>query len=98
MLNIFLRDCFYTSYLEKAYRLARSEDALEIPLDSITGRKLDDLSRESRGRKWRGLKQLEVSHSDAYQATATAEAHRLGIARVHLDAVWWSMKRDDADQ
>ena len=37
-LNIFLRECLYTSYLRDASRLDRSEHYLELPLDSLTGR------------------------------------------------------------
>lgn len=45
-LNIFLRDCLYTTYLRDEYRLARAEPFFEVPLDSITGTRL---VKESRG-------------------------------------------------
>jgi hypothetical protein len=40
ILNIFLRDCLYTTYLAEAYRLQRAEPLLELPLDSITAGQL----------------------------------------------------------
>jgi hypothetical protein len=36
LLNIFLRDCLYTTFLAKAHGLHAAESLLEIPLDSIT--------------------------------------------------------------
>ena len=38
LLNIFLRDCLYTSYLARAYGLQAAEQFMEIPLDSITAK------------------------------------------------------------
>jgi len=40
LLNIFLRDSLYTSYLAKAHGLAAAERLLEIPLDSITSKRI----------------------------------------------------------
>jgi len=40
VLNIFLRDCLYTSYLCEAFQLTRIEISLNYPLDSITAKKL----------------------------------------------------------
>jgi len=40
LLNIFLRDALYTTYLAERYGLKRSELFYEIPLDSITTRHL----------------------------------------------------------
>ena len=34
-LNIFLRNCLYTTYLRDEYGLARADDFFEIPLDSV---------------------------------------------------------------
>jgi hypothetical protein len=45
-LNIFLRDCLYTSYLRDEYDLALAEHFFEVPLDSITR---THLVRASRG-------------------------------------------------
>lgn len=40
VLNIFLRDCLYTTYLDEAFHLRRSEALFEIPLDSLTATQL----------------------------------------------------------
>src|ERR1700720_707512 len=39
-LNIFLRDCLYTTYLRDAYSLDVAESSFEVPLDSLTGQAL----------------------------------------------------------
>src|SRR6478609_8559801 len=36
-LNIFLRDCLYTTYLRDQYTLGLAENFFEVPLDSIIG-------------------------------------------------------------
>jgi hypothetical protein len=93
LLNIFLLNCFYTTYLSKAFRLDRAEHLLELPLDSITG---GCVSKAAKGRlpRWPGVKHLEPDVSARFQAEAADEAERLNIARVHLDALWWSAGRD----
>jgi hypothetical protein len=94
LLNIFLRDCLYTTHLESAFQLSRAEDAFEIPLDSITALHL----KRSVGRgglpHWPGVKHLTPSLSVQFQIAAFTEAARNNIARVHMDAVWWSSSRD----
>lgn len=97
LINIFLRDCLYNTYLNEEYHLYRSEFAFEIPLDSITGKELDDLGSSSREDSWPGVKYLTRDRSDGYQAVAEKEAANYGLARVHLDSVWWSLGRDDED-
>lgn len=90
LLNIFLRDCFYTRYLCEAFRLDEAERLYEVPLDSITARRIrkavPNLPR------WRGVKHLERDASTAYQDAAAQVARRSGIARVHLDALWWGIR------
>ena len=92
LLNIFLRDCLYTAYLNDAYGLGAAEGLLEIPLDSITANRLrqakPDLPR------WRGVKYLDPQLSAAYQAAATLVAKRERVARVHLDAYWWGARSE----
>ena len=98
LLNIFLRDCFYTTYLQEAYRL--DESALELPLDSISVTCLKKAWRLKKDAKpallprWRGVKHLEQEDSDKYQAAARELAISTGRSRVHLDAEWWSASRD----
>lgn len=93
LLNIFLRDSLYTSYLCDHYTLGRSERFLEIPLDSITGAHIWRLDQTPTLPRWRGVKYLSPSVSAAYQKAASEEARSRGIARVHLDTFWWG-KRD----
>jgi hypothetical protein len=95
LLNIFLRDCLYTTYLESDYHLSRAEEAFEIPLDSITALQLKRLSGRGSLPRWPGVKHLTPSLSAQFQEAASVEAARRGIARVHMDAVWWSQSRDD---
>lgn len=93
VLNIFLRDCFYTSYLMKNYRLRSAERLFELPLDSIT---VKQLKRAVKGLpRWGGVRHLSPSLNRRLQEAAAEEARRRGIARVHLDAVWWSVSRDE---
>jgi len=44
VVNIFLRDAFYTRYLSDAHRLERAEPLFELPLDSYTATKLIELA------------------------------------------------------
>ena len=88
--NIFLRDSLYTSYLARAYRLAKAEKFLEIPLDSITAKRIrDEMPQLPR---WPGVKHLDRVTSNAYQVAALLIAKQHGIARVHLDAYWWGAR------
>jgi hypothetical protein len=43
-LNIFLRNCLYTSHLRDAYELGIAGSFFEVPLDSLTGRALYEVS------------------------------------------------------
>ena len=92
-LNIFLRDCLYTTYLRDEYDLALAEHFFEVPLDSITGARL---VRESQGAlsRWKTVRGLDAKTSAAYQAVAAQLAVEKGIARVHLDALWWGERED----
>jgi hypothetical protein len=87
-LNIFLRDCLYTIYLREAYGLGIAEQFFEVPLDSLTGRALYDASRR-RLPRWRTVRGLKPDVSDEFQQVALGLASKQGIARVHLDAIWW---------
>ena len=94
LLNIFLRDCLYTTYLASAYNLVRAEAALEVPLDSITAQSLKRLGARGALPRWPGVKYVDVAISARFQEAARVEATRARVARVHLDAVWWSLDRD----
>ena len=94
IMNIFLRDCAYTSYLADEYNLRRSEDFYELPLDSITAKALKNSVGRSQLPQWPGVIHVTPEVNAVYQNAAKSEAERHGIARLHLDAFWWSLKRD----
>ena len=58
-LNIFLRNCLYTTYLRDEYELARAENFFEVPLDSITGARLVNASRQTLSR-WTTVRGLSA--------------------------------------
>jgi hypothetical protein len=91
LLNIFLRNSLYTTYLAREYGLATSERFLEIPLDSITARRIRQKAPALP--RWLGVKHLDPDRSTAYQAAALAIAGRKGVARVHLDTFWWGARK-----
>jgi hypothetical protein len=93
LLNIFLRDALYTSYLREWYGLIASEDFLEVPLDSISSGEIRKLVGRSVLPKWPGVKYLTAAISADYQRVAQEEADRQNIARVHLDTYWWGGSR-----
>ncbi|PYQ74185.1 MAG: hypothetical protein DMG04_11390 [Acidobacteria bacterium] len=95
-LNIFLRECLYTVYVRDAHNLAVAEELFEIPLDSLTGQALYEASKRSLPR-WRTVRGLERSVSDAFQRVAAQVASERGVARVHLDAVWWGKRTSGRD-
>jgi hypothetical protein len=92
LLNIFLRDALYTSYLREAFRLDRAEDLLELPLDSITARRLRFEVGRGQLPRWQGVKRISPAASAEFQAAAAAVASARGISRVHLDAFWWGSR------
>jgi hypothetical protein len=94
ILNIFLRDCLYTTYLSEAYQLQRAENFLELPLDSITARELQLIAGRGVLPRWPGVRRVTPDLSARYQAVAAKEAKDQEIARAHLDALWWSAGRD----
>lgn len=96
VLNVFLRDCLYTTYLEPKFHLSEAEELFELPLDSITVLQLKRAAGRGSLPPWPGVKNLTPALNSKYQQAASEEAARRGIPRVHLDAIWWSVSRDDA--
>jgi hypothetical protein len=96
VLNIFLRNALYTGYLRDQYHLDVAEDWYEIPLDSIVAERLREASPDGELPRWLGVKHLTPSTSALYQSVARTTATRLGVARVHMDAVWWGGARPPA--
>lgn len=90
-LNLFLRDCLSSVYLRDAYSLQMAEPYYEVPLDTITGSKLHQLSGGVLPR-WGTIRDLTPDLSDQFQAVASRLADDQGIARVHLDAIWWGLR------
>lgn len=90
-LNIFLRECLYTVYLRRAYSLHLAERFFEVPLDSITGKELQQAGIGILP-LWGTVRALSPELSEAYQTVASSIAREKGMARVHLDAVWWGLR------
>ena len=93
-LNIFLRDCLYTTYLSDAYHLHRAQRFLEVPLDSITAKELRKAAGRGQLPRWLGVRRLTPKVSAIYQKLALREARNEKTARVHLDAKYWAANRD----
>jgi len=92
LINVFLRDAFYTVYLRDAYALDRAESLLEIPLDSITAERLHREDAQEELPEWRGVRNVDAAMNEAFQAAAADVAAAYGTARVHLDAVWYGAR------
>jgi hypothetical protein len=89
LLNIFLRDCLYTCYLNDAYKLSIAEKFMELPLDSISAGFLFKEAPKLSLPKWPGVKYNTPELSIQYQAFASRLAAKAGVARVHLDTYVW---------
>jgi hypothetical protein len=94
VLNIFLRDSFYTDWLRNGYRLGKARNLFELPLDEITATLLHEKHQGKPLRPWRGVSKVDAALNREYQAAALKVAKQKRVARVHLDALWWSQSRD----
>jgi hypothetical protein len=92
LINIFLRDALYTTYLCQHYALTKAESWLEIPLDSITAGRLREDAGPRVLPRWRGVKHVTPEANDRYQHHAEKIALGVGVARVHLDTDWWGVR------
>jgi len=72
VLNIFLREALYTSYLAQYSGIAKAERFLEVPLDSITAKRLQEHAGRGGLPRWAGVKHLATKDSDQYQTLAAA--------------------------
>ena len=88
-LNIFLRGACYNFYLRKSYQLQRIEQELELPLDSITVKKLKENSPANPLPRWLGVKRLRPEDSSDFQQFARQLAQQRDQARIHLDIDFW---------
>jgi len=89
VLNIFLRDALYTTYLAEKFHLKDAEVHLEVPLDSITAGHLCQKAGPGVLPRWLGVRHLTPEASAIYQAYASEFASSQHIARAHLDTYWW---------
>jgi hypothetical protein len=94
-LNIFLRDCLYTTYLCAAFHLDRAEHFLEVPLDSLTATGLKRKAGRGALPRWPGVRHVPPGVSAEFQRFAADLVRREGTARVHLDLAYWSVGRDE---
>jgi len=91
---MYLRDCVYSAHLRSLYGLGRIEPFCELPLDSVTARRLFE-SKEGKGLpRWPGVGAVTSEVSARYQAVATKMARAREVRRVHLDVYWWSLERN----
>ena len=88
-LNVFLRDAYYNYYLRKHFDLGKSEEYYEIPLDSNVVRALKDRAPTRSLPGWTSIKGLKPEVNRSFQAFAREQAHKEGLARVHMDALLW---------
>jgi hypothetical protein len=95
VLNIYLRDRVYSAHLRSTYGLGRVESFCEVPLDSITARKLCESGEGSELPAWPGVGGLTPEVSARYHAVANQIARARKLHAVHLDVFWWSEDRDD---
>ena len=93
VLNIFLRDCLYTTYLSQ-FALIKAESFLELPLDSVTADHLKKAVGRGALPPWPGVKRVTPDLNRLFQSAALEIAKTKGVHRVHLDALWWSFSRD----
>ncbi|MDP2857147.1 MAG: hypothetical protein Q8P50_04120 [Bacillota bacterium] len=93
ILNIFIRDASYHVALNEAYRLAAPQRWMEMPLDSLTATGLKRAVGRGRLPQWPGVKHLDPTLSDRFQAAAAVVAEEKDLMRVDLDVIWWGLRR-----
>ena len=91
-INLFLRDVLYNSYLNRYYSFSKVEKYLEVPLDSFTVKGIKKDRKNNSIPRWKGIKYLETSENKIFQGLANDIAKEKGIARVHLDLIYWRAK------
>ena len=97
LLNIFLRNAFYTTYLRDQHRLDRAEPWMEVPLDRIVATRIRTELGGNGVPRWPGVKHLTSFDSRSYQLAARMLAIQHAVAPVHLDALFWGGSRDPLD-
>lgn len=76
--------------------LDRQTEALRraLPLDSVSARSLRASRPPGEVGRWSGVRKLTPEASRRFQEAARRTARERRVARVHVDAVWWSHDRD----
>ena len=93
VLNLFLRDSLYNRYLSKHYELRSLEYWLEVPLDKDVAHGIKQHPLGVPLKSWTSIKCLQPQDSEAYQSIGHKIASENGLARVHLDLLFWRQKR-----
>lgn len=88
-INLFLRDAFYNRYLHEYYKLKPIESWLEAPLDRYVATGLCKTPYGKCLPKWEAIKALTAVQSKKFQEVARLFAQEKGIARVHIDLLFW---------
>jgi hypothetical protein len=96
-MNLFLRNSTYNRFLFHEFGLARIEKWLEVPLDNDVAKGL--ISDFQNGKfvlptgtllpDWKNIKSLKQEENKLFQNAAQALADSKGIARVHVDLLYW---------
>lgn len=94
LLNIYVRDCVYSAHLRSAFNLGQIEPFCEVPLDSITAKRLRESDQGAALPTWPGVGRLTPEVSAHFQTVATEIAKVRKLRVVHLDVFWWSDDRD----
>lgn len=93
-LNIFLRDCYYNAFLKFEFGSKVSPDWFEVPLDSISGRRLHELEPEI-APAWRKIGDIDAESNQRFQAAALQVSRKWNLDRVHLDTHFWVLERPE---
>jgi len=92
LLNIFLRDILYNSFLCGPSGLEAVVGSLEVPLDSVTADRIKANLPPRTLPTWPGVKNLKPGLSQRFQTAARVIATARGVEPVHLDAIWWGAR------
>lgn len=102
-MNLFLRDACYNRFLSSHYGLGRIEQWLEVPIDNdVATGLIDDLRKGTYSMpsgfiapNWTKIKTLTNTVSASFQIMAQAYSNCLGIARVHVDLLYWRQSKTE---
>lgn len=89
VLNIYLRNALYNTYLTAHYGLAGLEPYCEVPLDSLSAKGILSHARERPLPRWVGVKYVTPEINSHFQRLAATVAAESKTSRIHLDALFW---------